>query len=96
MIEPIRQLILRRKVVDTLRFTKSLVTWGARCRKAARRDLLGACFVRDTSTNQSRTSGSEEGLAPQRASLLDLIFITGRRFENAVLNVTENRDILKQ
>lgn len=37
------------------------VLWGARCRKAARRDLLGACLVRGTSTNQSRTHGSVRG-----------------------------------
>lgn len=73
--------------MDTLRFTKSLVTWGARCRKAARRDLLGACFVRDTSTNQSRTSGSEEGLAPQRASLLDLLF---SEYERVKIRVEQN------
>ena len=51
-IEMIRKLILRRKLMSTQRLVRPLVTWGARCRKAARRDLLGARSARDTSTNQ--------------------------------------------
>ena len=34
----------------TQRLVRSLVTWGARCRKAARRDLLGACSAMGAST----------------------------------------------
>ena len=47
--------------MSTQRLVRPLVTWGARCRKAARWDLLGARSARDTSTNQSCTPGSTGG-----------------------------------
>ena len=37
-------------MVDTQRFTKRLVTWGAGCGKAARPDLRGVCLARGIST----------------------------------------------
>ena len=43
VIEPIRQLIQRRKVVEIQRITKSFVIWGARYRKATCREL-GTCL----------------------------------------------------
>ena len=53
-----REMLPWRKLVDTQGFIRELTAWGARCRKAARRVLLGACLARDTSTNQIRKSGS--------------------------------------
>ena len=40
-------------MVDTQRFTKRLVTWGAGCGKAARPDLRGVCLARGISTRPS-------------------------------------------
>lgn len=52
--------ILRRKLTDTQRSDRWSAIWGARYGKAVRRDLLGACLVRGTSTNQiARTTLDE-------------------------------------
>lgn len=67
-----------RKLLDTQRSDRRFATWGARCRKAARRDLLGACLARGTSTNQRRTSGSVGG-RPREGSVYPTVSNPGAK-----------------